>query len=323
MKYSGITIDYKLKFAAHLSDIKGLIARHQRLALQVIEGLLPLLIKVKAESTLVRVSRLKRYSNFEGLNYTFKDFEQPSPPILTYPALFNIGNNTSFNGYIPSNGQEIFSDGSKLKNKTGCAFCGFDRGSLQKEWMAKLEYHNTAFQVESLALKEEIAWANGQKCRAKLWCDSESVLKTIISPKSRNSIIKEIQMSLHTNPKIVFGWVKPHIGIPGNEAADELAKKEGPKSEIAAPKSYVKKPLKTASLQTWQTDWDEGETLRLIHNSIPKVSDILSSWTREVIQFATGHGPFPCFLKRFNLYHTIVAPVGKCATLCTLLLSTR
>ncbi|GBN11154.1 Dual oxidase [Araneus ventricosus] len=58
--------------------------------------------------------------------------------------------------------------------------------------------------------------------------------------------------------------------------------------------------LKSASLWKWQTDWDEDETGRLINNIIPKVSDIPSPCTREVIQFATGHGPFPCFLKRFE-----------------------
>ncbi|GBO34633.1 hypothetical protein AVEN_186939-1 [Araneus ventricosus] len=113
-------------------------------------------------------------------------------------------------------------------------------------------------------------------------------------------------MPLQDNPNIEVGWVKAHIGIAGNEATDELVKKatkEGPKFDIPAPKSYLKKLLKTASLQKWQTDWDEGEIRRLIHNTIPKVSDIPSPWTREVIQFATGHGPFPCFFKRFNLYH--------------------
>ncbi|GBO06891.1 hypothetical protein AVEN_38245-1 [Araneus ventricosus] len=47
--------------------------------------------------------------------------------------------------------------------------------------------------------------------------------------------------------------------------------KECPKFEIPAPKSYLKKPLKTASLQTWQTDWDGGETGKLIHNIVTNV----------------------------------------------------
>ncbi|GBN80055.1 hypothetical protein AVEN_106167-1 [Araneus ventricosus] len=105
-------------------------------------------------------------------------------------------------------------------------------------------------------------------------------------------------MSLQDNPDIEVGLVKANIGIAGNEATDELVKKatkEGPNFDIPAPKSYIKKLIKTTSLQKWQADWNEGETGRLTHNTIPKVS-----WNREVIQFATGHGPFPWF----NLYHT-------------------
>ncbi|GBM56404.1 hypothetical protein AVEN_4446-1 [Araneus ventricosus] len=40
-------------------------------------------------------------------------------------------------------------------------------------------------------------------------------------------------------------------------------------------------------------------------------SNIPSPWTMEVIQFSTGHGPFLCFLKMFNLYHTNRCACGE------------
>ncbi|GBN99505.1 hypothetical protein AVEN_20447-1 [Araneus ventricosus] len=86
----------------------------------------------------------------------------------------------------------------------------------------------------------------------RLWCDNESVFRAITSPKSRISIIQEIQMSLRNNPNIEVCWVQAHIGIAVNEAEDELAKKvtkEGPKFENPAPKSHLKKLLQTASIQ--------------------------------------------------------------------------
>ncbi|GBL93845.1 hypothetical protein AVEN_153611-1 [Araneus ventricosus] len=129
-------------------------------------------------------------------------------------------------------------------------------------------------------------------------------------------------MSLQNNPNIEVGWVKAHIGIAGNEAAEELAKKatkEGPKFEIIARKSYLNKLPKTASLQRWKKDWDEGETGRLIHDIIPKKRP--SPWTKDVIQFTTGHDPFPASLKGSISITQIIVPVGKWATLCTLLLA--
>ncbi|GBN97333.1 hypothetical protein AVEN_129567-1 [Araneus ventricosus] len=94
-------------------------------------------------------------------------------------------------------------------------------------------------------LKEAIS-ASGQQDIAKFWCDSESVLKAIISPKSKTSIIQEIQMSLQDNPNIKVDWLKANIGIAGNESADEFAKKvkkQGPKFEIPTKNFIINKVL--------------------------------------------------------------------------------
>ncbi|GBN09696.1 hypothetical protein AVEN_51326-1 [Araneus ventricosus] len=102
----------------------------------------------------------------------------------------------------------------------------------------------TSFLYEQF-LKEAIS-ASGQKDIAKFWCDSESVLKTILSPKSRTSIIQEIQMSLQDNPNIEVDWLKANIGIAGNETADEFtkkAKKQGPKFEIPTKNFIINKVL--------------------------------------------------------------------------------
>ncbi|GBM24507.1 hypothetical protein AVEN_254020-1 [Araneus ventricosus] len=60
---------------------------------------------------------------------------------------------------------------------------------------------------------------------------------------------------------------------------------------------------------------------------IPKISNKRLNWSREYIQFAAGHGPFPSYLKRFGLHSTDYPGCGKignplhCATRCPLTLS--
>ncbi|GBL99298.1 hypothetical protein AVEN_177328-1 [Araneus ventricosus] len=59
-------------------------------ALQVIEGLMPLHIKAKMQSTMVRVGRPGRNCDYEGIHFDHESYEQPSPPSTIHPTLFSL-----------------------------------------------------------------------------------------------------------------------------------------------------------------------------------------------------------------------------------------
>ncbi|GBM59261.1 hypothetical protein AVEN_66206-1, partial [Araneus ventricosus] len=122
-------------------------------ALKVIEGLMNLHIKAKMQSTLVRVGRLGRNCDCEGIHFDFESYEQPSPPSTIHPALF-----ISHGGQVPSNRMPIgvYKDGSKINDQTGRAFCAIANEAITKTWKAKLSPANTVFQAEMLALKAAI-----------------------------------------------------------------------------------------------------------------------------------------------------------------------
>ncbi|GBO01829.1 hypothetical protein AVEN_255447-1 [Araneus ventricosus] len=103
---------------------------------------------------------------------------------------------------------------------------------------------------------------------------------------------------------IKLGWIRAHVGYSGNEAADVLAKKatrEGIPTYIPAPRNHIKSLLQKESIIRWQKEWDNGETGRSVHNVLPKVKTTPTPGQRPEIMFVTGHGPFPTYLKRFNI----------------------
>ncbi|GBN91978.1 hypothetical protein AVEN_244459-1 [Araneus ventricosus] len=184
----------------------------------------------------------------------------------------------SHGGQGPSNRTpiEVYTDGSKIDDQTGCAFCAIENEAVTKPWKAKLSPANTVFQVEMLALKAAIEWADTANEEVNIWSDSESSLQALKSFYVKSKIIQEAQMTRLGNARIRLGWVKAHIGIKGNEIADTHAKEattDGIPASLPFPKSYLKNQLLQLSLSSWQAEWDNGETGKSVYSIIPKISN--------------------------------------------------
>ncbi|GBM16570.1 hypothetical protein AVEN_223502-1 [Araneus ventricosus] len=124
-------------------------------------------------------------------------------------------------------------------------------------------------------------------------------------------------MALLNNPSLNIGWVKGHVGVLGKETADKLAKQATIRGEIhyfLATKSYLKNLLHKVSINKWQQEWATGDTGRTIYNISPKVITNPVPWTRESILFATRHGSFPSYLRKFNLHHSDLCACGEVGT---------
>ncbi|GBN06635.1 hypothetical protein AVEN_215809-1 [Araneus ventricosus] len=235
-----------------LLNITGAYNSTPTAALQAIKGLMPVHIKAKMQSTLVRLCHLDRNCDYEG-----------------------------------------------------SAFCAIEIQAITKTWKAKLTLANTVFQAEILALKAAIQWANTENEEVNIWSDSESILQALKSLYVKSKIIQEAQIILIGNARIRLGWGKAHIGLKGNETAYTLTKEattDGILANLQFPKSYLKNQLLQISLSHWQAEWDNGETGRSMFSIILKISNKQQHWSRECIQFETGHGPFPSFLNRFGLH---------------------
>ncbi|GBM23903.1 hypothetical protein AVEN_208528-1 [Araneus ventricosus] len=200
------------------------------------------------------------------------------------------------------------------------AFCVLSDVNITHRWSTRLSLRNTVFQAEILALLKAVEHAVSLPTQQlTILVDNQASINSAANPKSHNSIARKIFKLLHSHPHIRVSWIKAHVGYIGNEEADRLAKEAAetenfPETPLELPKSFIKTFLRQKMMATWQMAWDDGDTGRLIHNIIPKVSLHPINWTCNEVLFFTGHGPFPSFLHRFNLAETSFCSCGGIGT---------
>ncbi|GBO16027.1 hypothetical protein AVEN_216860-1 [Araneus ventricosus] len=86
----------------------------------------------------------------------------PQPPV-------NLEDRISHGGQVPSNRTpiEVYTDGSKINDQTGSAFCAIANEAITKTRKAKLSPAITLFQAEMLVLKTAIEWGQHWKRRTQ------------------------------------------------------------------------------------------------------------------------------------------------------------
>ncbi|XP_023233253.1 uncharacterized protein LOC111632969 [Centruroides sculpturatus] len=229
------------------------------MALQVLAKKPPIELHIEYYS---RIFNLKWGKDISTNEYTIlaSDLENPTPYCMSqHPSIqpINIDENISYQDII------IYTDGSKIVNKVGCAFVVFSDNIELYHQTFKLGELSTIFQVEMIAILEALVWTN-REYRFKniiIISDSASALATIKSTKLNqiSTKIKE-QITASTN-NYNFMWTRAHEGTFGNERADELAKSatNDPKLLIIYNKislQTAKKLLWNDVLNKWQQKWN-------------------------------------------------------------------
>ncbi|GBN75584.1 hypothetical protein AVEN_131673-1 [Araneus ventricosus] len=247
-----------------LLNITGTYSTTPTAALQVIEGIIPLHIKAEQEAVYVRTARLRKTSNYNNINFNPNNYEDGTTSTKFHSAIFQLEDRISLKKkFLPVPGLNIYTDGSKIEDKTGSAFCVMEEDITKYEWMS---------------LQHSLP------SRASCYTGGLSLGKQD-QPTDKGNITKINKHKLRR--------IKAHVGYSGNEAADVLAKKatqEGIPTFIPAPRNHIKSLLQKESIIRWQKEWDNGETGRSVHNVLPKVKTTPTPWQRPEIMFVTGHG---------------------------------
>lgn len=119
----------------------------------------------------------------------------------------------------------IYTDGSKSANGTGCAIIVEEE---EEEIITKLPTVFSVFSSEAYAILKALNYIeNSTKIKFIINTDSKSVINATQNKKTTNPFIRsilEVVTKLKTK-HILLQWIPSHLGIRGNERADAAAKR--------------------------------------------------------------------------------------------------
>ena len=166
----------------------------------------------------------------------------------------------------------------------------------------------SVFQAEMQAIKSAADYV--ESCcldrDVHFYVDNQAALKAIQQPCVNSRLILDTILAL-TNAgehnTITLHWVKAHVGNPGNEKADELAKTgaEDPTlldNTVSLSKSLCMSMIRKYFLDKWQQQWTGLSTCRQTKHWMPAIDKMKSKRMLKfsdrtifsgLVQLLTGH----------------------------------
>ncbi|GBL79663.1 hypothetical protein AVEN_18206-1 [Araneus ventricosus] len=150
-----------------------------------------------------------------------------------------------------------------------------------------------------------------------IFSDSRSALQELQDPKNSNEHFRKIKAIYKKATDTVWirlHWIKAHVGYEGIEMADIQAKESTsrPEVDVEIPKSEgtLKSTLRRELLYQWQDRWILTKKGSHTRKLLPEVKCLTTLFHPKVVQFLTGHGRFP-FYVRFGKSQSNTCPCGK------------
>lgn len=216
------------------------------------------------------------------------DIKKASTPQLTFKRIFEdhvMQHNHSF---------PIFTDGSKDDHGVGYAYT-----CATNSHQCRLPIQSTIYSAELFAIRDAIIYAENElpnESDITLHTDSKSSIQAISSPLAKNPIIQFIQdLIISSNKNYILCWVPSHVGIPGNEHADHLARSSIllPITPMSLPRSDYKGHMKREIRKSWHNSWRTtlNNKLREFNPTIPTkyIDKEPRSWSVKLSRLKIGH----------------------------------
>lgn len=282
----------------------------------VLAGILPLDLRIQEAAALYEArrgsSRLVLGDRETERVVGFAEIPHPALHVeLTFESLTTQAQVDNSNGQAV----KIYTDGSKLEGKVGAALSIWDGETETKAIKLSLAAYCTVYQAEILAIcratEEALKCAKNECC---IYSDSRSALETITNYNALHPLAvktrENLKKAFNLGKTVSFYWVKAHVGLIGNERADQLAKEAALSSRRRpdydqVPVSFVKRIIRKDSLDEWNGRYKSGDTASVTKVFLPDVIDAYRT-IRSIrpagllTQVFTGHGGLSQYLHRFK-----------------------
>jgi ribonuclease HI/uncharacterized protein YjgD (DUF1641 family) len=187
----------------------------------------------------------------------------------------------------------LYTDGSKTNSEYGAALV-----TETDVYRYKCHDYCTVYTTEVFALSQAIKHAGTNK--TLICSDSLSAIKALKNTQNNNPLIKQLQDKLSdNNTDITIMWIPSHIGITGNEQADQQAKlatSETLHDDFHIITHDITKHIKDNIKEQWQQEWDSeinsGNKLGQVKKTVDKWKEINSYDRKEqtvITRLRLGH----------------------------------
>ncbi len=226
-------------------------------------------------------------------------------------------NKDSFSKGDPGDGIhiDIYTDGSRHEGLAGSGIIIIEEGLARDEMAHHLGTHASVFQCEVYAIKKAADWIK-DSCQSKtvnIYVDSQAALKAISNNWVSSKLVKLTVTTLNEasqNNVICLHWIRAHVGHPGNERADELARYGSTDRSLlstdlpAIPLSEIKTSLQSKFNELWTAEWQKRLDCRQTKQWFSTVNKSLSHSVLRtnrriysmLVQLITGHN----FMRRHS-----------------------
>ncbi|GBM93819.1 Putative protein in type-1 retrotransposable element R1DM [Araneus ventricosus] len=247
-------------------------------ALQVISGVLPLDLKAQQVFAKFQLFILRQNSRVGSLIFRSQDYQcnqnrYDHHPLAWRPVPFSRKEPLGFD-------LEIFTDGSKLNGQVGSSAVVFYHGKEIQHSVCRLPNHASVFAAEITGMDMTLSIVQSLTVwdPVRIYTDSLSLLQALPSTITVDPMVwtlKEKCIELMAKRNLQLFWVKAHVGVTRNEAADQYAKGATTRSSadirILKTVSDFRREVKSELISMWQTRWVQAATGRQTARYFPLV----------------------------------------------------